>query len=102
MSVRRPVVITWALLVGCGWAATLWLGEPSATAGPDPAPASGVSAGNPEPGPQPEGSCPTASPSPSGSPSAVASLAKLPEGYEAPPDRQYICTTVVRDHATAR
>ncbi|MER5555095.1 hypothetical protein ABT001_26055 [Streptomyces sp. NPDC002793] len=71
MSAGRPVVIGWALLVAGGWAATLWLGEPSATAGPGagPAPASpGVSAGNPEPGPQPEGGgceTPRAAPRPS-------------------------------------
>ncbi|MEV5130970.1 hypothetical protein AB0K87_10745 [Streptomyces sp. NPDC053705] len=59
MRVRRPVVIGWTLLVAGGWAATLLLGEPSATAGPDPAPAAGVGEDNPEPGPQPEGSCPT-------------------------------------------
>ncbi|MGW1817826.1 hypothetical protein ACWCQM_30185 [Streptomyces sp. NPDC002125] len=102
MRVRRPVVIGWALLVAGGWAATLLLGEPSATAGPGPSPTSGVTSGNPEPGPQPEGSCPTATPPPSDSPSAVASLAKAREGYEAPPDRQNFCATVIRDHATAR
>ncbi|WLQ64546.1 MULTISPECIES: hypothetical protein [Streptomyces] len=101
MRSGRPVVIAWALLVAGGWAATLWLGEPSATAGPDPAPAAGVPADNPEPGPQPEGSCPRATPAPS--PSAVASLAKVPEmRYGARPDKQFVCTTVIRDHATVR
>ncbi|MDF6019210.1 hypothetical protein [Streptomyces sp. JH34] len=83
MSVRRPVVVGWALLVAGSWAATLWLGEPVATAGPGPAPAARVSDDdNPEPGPQPEGSCPT--------PEATASrpantdpslLAKVPGEY---------------------
>ncbi|MFD9773774.1 hypothetical protein ACFWXE_26140 [[Kitasatospora] papulosa] len=101
MRSGRPVVIAWALLVAGGWAATLWLGEPSATAGPDPAPAAGVAEDNPEPGPQPEGSCPRAKPA--SSPSAVASLAKVPEErYEARPDKQFVCTTVIRDHAAAR
>jgi hypothetical protein len=93
------VVITWALLVACGWAATLWLGEPSATAGPGPG-AAWVPADNPEPGPQPEGSCPRVTPPPS--PGATASLTKIPEGGEAPADRQYLCTTVISDRATAR
>ncbi|MFF4244154.1 hypothetical protein ACFYY2_06735 [Streptomyces sp. NPDC001822] len=75
MRLTRPVVIGWALLVAGGWAATLWLGEPSATAGPDPAAVSGAPADDTSPGPQPEGSC--AMPSPS----AVASL---PPGEEIP------------------
>ncbi|MBM7437229.1 hypothetical protein [Streptomyces sp. HB132] len=82
MRVRRPVVTGWVLLAAGGWAATLWLGEPSATAGPGPAPASGVRKDNPEPGPQPEGSCPTpgatASPPASTDPSL---LTKVPGEY---------------------
>lgn len=54
MRIRRPVVIGWALLAAGGWAATMWLGEPTATAGPGPAPAPS-SPDNAEPGPQPEG-----------------------------------------------
>ncbi|MEV8230898.1 hypothetical protein AB0P41_33475 [Streptomyces sp. NPDC079167] len=83
MSVGRPVVIGWALLVAGGWAATLWLGEPSATAGPGPGPApasSGVSAGNPEPGPQPEsGGCET--PRAEGTPAASATSWPKEEAY---------------------
>ncbi|MFE2016971.1 hypothetical protein ACFW9O_02825 [Streptomyces sp. NPDC059499] len=56
MRVRRPVVIGWALLAAGGWAVTLWLGEPTATAGPGPSPVPSSPAGA-EPGPQPEGPC---------------------------------------------
>lgn len=64
----------WALLAAGGWAATLWLGEPSATAGPRPAPASSSAPGDAAPGPQPEGgSCATAR----ATPSPVASAAPL-------------------------
>ncbi|MFE7753703.1 hypothetical protein [Streptomyces sp. NPDC057418] len=73
MRISRPVVTGWALLVAGGWAATLWLGEPSATAGPRPAPAPGSAPGDAAPGPQPEGSCATARVAPS----PVASAAPL-------------------------
>ncbi|MEU2413229.1 hypothetical protein ABZ736_18000 [Streptomyces sp. NPDC013099] len=104
MRVRRPVVIGWTLLVAGGWAATLLLGEPSATAGPDQAPAAGVGEDNPEPGPQPEGSCPTpeatASPPASTDPSL---LAKVPGEYgEGHVQGVYCLRTVVRDHAEIR
>lgn len=78
MRAGRPLVIGWVLVAVGGWAATLWLGEPSATAGPGPAPAVGVRDDNPEPGPQPEGSCPSPSPSASIDPLL---LAKVPEAY---------------------
>lgn len=61
----------WALLVAGGWAATLWLGEPSATAGPRPAPSPSSAPGDAAPGPQPEGSCATARAAPSPTPSAA-------------------------------
>ncbi|MFG2594161.1 hypothetical protein [Streptomyces sp. NPDC048438] len=100
MSVRRPVVIVWALLVAGGWAATLWLGEPSATAGPGPAPAAGVRDDNPEPGPQPEGSCATPSPTESSDPSSIA---KAPDAIRDGRAVQVYCSTlVIRDRATAR
>ncbi|MGW0787156.1 hypothetical protein ACWD04_02625 [Streptomyces sp. NPDC002911] len=106
MSVRRPVVVGWALLVAGGWAATLWLGEPSATAGPGPAPAAGVPADNPEPGPQPEGSCETRGAPPTASPSASAT--QIPEKgaydyYTEEHAHQVVCfNAVVRDGAVAR
>ncbi|KPC80186.1 MULTISPECIES: hypothetical protein [Streptomyces] len=104
MSVRRPVVVGWALLVVGGWAATLWLGEPVATAGPGPAPAARVSDDdNPEPGPQPEGSCPTRRPAPTPSAIAVPSLKDMPDEYAVGRAELVICSySVVRDTAVAR
>ncbi|MFE4694447.1 hypothetical protein ACFRH6_30915 [Streptomyces sp. NPDC056749] len=104
MRSGRPVVIAWALLVAGGWAATLWLGEPSATAGPDPAPSAGVRDGdNPAPGPQPEGSCGTARPTPAPSASGAELLKKLPDGYADGHSVLVVCTySEVRDHAVAR
>ncbi|MFB4422378.1 hypothetical protein C5F59_014950 [Streptomyces sp. QL37] len=100
MRVTRPVVIGWVLLVAGGWAATLWLGEPSATAGPGPTPTAGVTGGNPEPGPQPEGSCPTPSPTESSDP---LSTAKVPDAIRDGRAVQVDCATlVIRDRATAR
>ncbi|MFD9293352.1 hypothetical protein ACFWBV_34920 [Streptomyces sp. NPDC060030] len=101
MRIGRPVVMGWVLLAAGGWAATLWLGEPSATAGPGPAPASGAREDNPEPGPQPEGSCPkpgaTASPPASTDP---ALLAKVPGEYrEGHVQGVYCLRTVIRDQA---
>ncbi|WP_124274357.1 hypothetical protein [Streptomyces sp. ADI93-02] len=95
MSVRRPVVIGWALLVAGGWAVTLWLGEPSATAGPGPSPAAGVRDEKPAPGPQPEGSCPT--------PSAAPSLKDVPDDYADGYVVQVLCDYgEARDTAVAR
>ncbi|MFE5241930.1 MULTISPECIES: hypothetical protein [unclassified Streptomyces] len=103
MSVRRPVVIGWALLVAGGWAATLLLGEPSATAGPGPSPTSGVTSGNPEPGPQPEGSCPTRRPAPTPSAVAVPSLKDVPDEYADGHAKLVVCSySVARDTAVAR
>ncbi|MBP2359462.1 MULTISPECIES: hypothetical protein [Streptomyces] len=86
MRIGRPVVAGWALLVAGGWAATLWLGEPSATAGPRPAPASGSAPGDAAPGPQPEGgSCDT-------SPSSVTGTAPpLPAGTPDTRAVQHVC-----------
>ncbi|WP_329232129.1 hypothetical protein OG488_23460 [Streptomyces sp. NBC_01460] len=103
MRVSRPVVIGWFLLVAGGWAATLWLGEPSATAGP--APYSSVPSDNPVPGPQPEGgSC--ATPSAASSPSADADpllLAKVPGEYRAEYAQGVYCVYITaRDSARAR
>ncbi|MFF5726065.1 hypothetical protein [[Kitasatospora] papulosa] len=104
MRFGRPAVIGWALLVAGGWAATLWLGEPSATAGPHPAPAAGARTDNPEPGPQPEGGPCPAHGTPSPSTSAGASLlAKVPGGYrEGHVQGVYCLRTVARDHAESR
>ncbi|MFJ8749905.1 hypothetical protein ACIREO_11295 [Streptomyces sp. NPDC102441] len=101
MSVRRPVVIGWALLAVGGWAATLWLGEPSATAGPGPAPAAGVRDDNPEPGPQPEsGRCETTrAPSPSAMPWPKAEVYDSTDIQTTIVDCLYV---VSRDGATAR
>ncbi|MFB8027111.1 hypothetical protein ACFQ6U_23815 [Streptomyces sp. NPDC056465] len=91
MRVPRPVVIGWFLLVAGGWAATLWLGEPSATAGPGPAPA----VGNPVPGPQPAGSCASPGAAASASPSADPALTvKLPDGYRDGLAVQVYCSSV--------
>ncbi|MFE4215301.1 hypothetical protein [Streptomyces sp. NPDC056844] len=95
MSVRRPVVIGWALLVAGGWAVTLWLGEPSATAGPGPSPDVGVRDGSPAPGPRPESSCPT--------PSAAPSLKGVPDDYADGYAVQVLCgDSAARDTAVAR
>ncbi|MEU1483257.1 hypothetical protein [Streptomyces sp. NPDC005752] len=104
MRIGRPVVTGWVLLAVGGWAATLWLGEPSATAGPDPAPAAGVGEDNPEPGPQPEGgscSTPTASPALSATADPLL-LAKVPEEYRAGYVQGVFCVrTTARDSARA-
>ncbi|MFI8002094.1 hypothetical protein [Streptomyces sp. NPDC086010] len=75
MRLTRPVVAGWALLVAGGWAATLWLGEPSATAGPGPAAVTGTPAADGSSGPRPEGPCATPSPT---------AGADLPRGEEIP------------------
>ncbi|MET7370127.1 hypothetical protein ABZS61_30500 [Streptomyces sp. NPDC005566] len=67
MRLRGPLVIGWALLAAGGWAATMWLGEPTATAGPGPSPA--PSSAGAEPGPQPEGPCSTSGARPGATPS---------------------------------
>ncbi|MFD5872455.1 hypothetical protein [Streptomyces sp. NPDC060322] len=103
MRVSRPVVIGWLLLVAGGWAATLWLGEPSATAGPSSSPASRAPGDTREPGPQPEGSCPSARPAPAPSASTAESLKKVPDAYADGYAVQVLCTrSVVRDRAVAR
>ncbi|MEU5659092.1 hypothetical protein ABZ802_26235 [Streptomyces sp. NPDC047737] len=103
MRIGRPLVTGWAALAVAGWAATLWLGEPSATTGPGPAPAVRAPVGNPEPGPQPEGSCGTPTPTPTPSESTVASLEKVPEEYAQGYAKQTVCTsTVIRDYAVIR
>ncbi len=99
------MAVGWVLLAAGGWAATLWLGEPSATAGPGPSATSGVTGDNPEPGPQPEGgSCatPTAAPTPSSS--ADPSLfAKVPGEYRAGHVQGVYCVHITaRDSARAR
>ncbi|WP_406392630.1 hypothetical protein [Streptomyces sp. NBC_00887] len=68
MRVRRPLVIGWALLTAGGWAVTIWLGEPTATAGPRPSP-SPSSPADAEPGPQPEGPCSASRAGPGATPS---------------------------------
>jgi hypothetical protein len=103
MSVRRPAVIGWALLVAGGWAATLWLGEPSATAGPGPVPVSSAPGDNPGPGPQPEGSCATPRAASSPSASADPSLpAKVPDTYRKDYAVQVLCAYLIVDTAVAR
>ncbi|MFD6281515.1 hypothetical protein ACFWFI_39020 [Streptomyces sp. NPDC060209] len=103
MRIGRPVVMGWVCLAVGGWAATLWLGEPSATTGPGPAPAARVSDDNPEPGPQPEGSCPTTRPTPAPSASAAELLKEVPDGYADGYSVQVLCSYAeVRDHAVAR
>ncbi|MFI2778330.1 hypothetical protein [Streptomyces sp. ALB3] len=105
MRTARPVVAGWALLVAGGWAATLWLGEPSATAGPGPAPVSSAPGDNPEPGPQPEsGWCtsPSAAPPPPGG-TDEAPLAKAPGEYGQAYAQQVDCVRITaRDSARAR
>ncbi|MFJ6849535.1 hypothetical protein ACIQM3_03185 [Streptomyces sp. NPDC091271] len=103
MTVRRPVVIVWALLVAGGWAATLWLGEPAATAGPGPGRAAWVPADTTEPGPQPEGACPTRWPAPTPSAVPVPSLKDIPEEYAEGRAELVDCSySVARDTAVAR
>ncbi|MFE3514786.1 hypothetical protein [Streptomyces sp. NPDC059166] len=104
MRIPRPLLIGWALVAAGGWAATLWLGEPAATAGPGRAPGGGQ-VGNPEPGPQPEGGCesPGPAPSPSGSTDPVLSV-KVPGGIgeNGRMAQRYCVTVTARDGATAR
>ncbi|MFC8231338.1 hypothetical protein [Streptomyces sp. NPDC057287] len=90
----RPVVIGWVLLVAGGWAVTLWLGEPSATAGPGPSPASSAPGDPREPGPQPESSCPTSAPSPPES-ADPSPLAKVPDAYRDGYAVQVLCDYAV-------
>ncbi|MFE4455509.1 hypothetical protein [Streptomyces sp. NPDC056796] len=98
MRTRRLVVAGWVLLAVGGWAATLWLGEPSATAGPRPAPAAGDGRA---PGPQPEGGPCTA---PAADPGSTAELLeKVPEGYADGHAVQVARTCGMgRDHAVPR
>ncbi|MEU5719157.1 hypothetical protein AB0G71_25990 [Streptomyces sp. NPDC020403] len=104
MRAGRLVVIGWALLVVGGWAATLWLGEPSATAGPGTAPTAVSPGENPGPGPQPEGGpCDAARAAPSYSASATPSKEEVPDGYSYGRVEQRDCATyVIRDQAWAR
>ncbi|MEU9358044.1 hypothetical protein AB0D35_08000 [Streptomyces sp. NPDC048301] len=105
MRVPKPLLIGWSLVAVVGWAATLWLGEPSATAGPGPAPGGGVQVDNPEPGPQPEGGCESPSPAPSRSEGTDPLLtAKVPEGIDENGlmAQRYCVTITARDGATAR
>ncbi|MFJ8883218.1 hypothetical protein ACIRJR_07380 [Streptomyces sp. NPDC102402] len=103
MKVTRPVVIGWALLVAGGWAATLWLGEPSATAGPGPSPASSAPGDTREPGPQPEGSCPERWSAPTPSAVAAPSLKDVPHEYAEGRAELVICSySVARDTAVIR
>ncbi|MEV3932394.1 hypothetical protein [Streptomyces sp. NPDC053728] len=90
------MVIVWALLTVGGWAATPWLGEPSATdgPGPGPSPASSTPGGTREPGPQPEGPC--ATPAPSRPSSADPSpLAEVPNAYRDEYAVQVLCDYAV-------
>ncbi|MEV6259657.1 hypothetical protein AB0M42_02655 [Streptomyces sp. NPDC051784] len=104
MRIPRTLVIGWGLLAVGGWAATLWLGEPSATAGPGPGPgAAWVPANNPEPGPQPEGSCPTLSPAPSPSETTAPAWKDVPDDYADGRAKLVLCSySVARDTAVAR
>ncbi|WP_432102380.1 hypothetical protein [Streptomyces sp. bgisy091] len=102
MRIPRPLLIGWGLLAVGGWAATLWLGEPSATAGPGSGSASVPPRENPAPGPQPEGGCesPGTAPSANAGPSLAA---KVPGDTREGRMRQLVCTTVIaRDGARAR
>lgn len=101
MRIRRPAVAVWALLVVGGWGTTLWLDEPTATAGPGAGRAPDSTA-NPDPGPQPEGGpCDrsprtgrSASPWPASSPSSVPDFGSEARRTTEEPqatDRLYIC-----------
>ncbi|MFG2428592.1 hypothetical protein [Streptomyces sp. NPDC048590] len=103
MRTPRALLLGWGLLVVGGWAATLWLGEPSATAGPGPAPASVPPRENPAPGPQPEGGCESPAPAPSGSAGPLLSVKVPGESHFDGRMVQRSCVTVIaRDGARAR
>ena len=99
---RLPVVIGWTVLVVAGWGATLWLGEPTATAGPGPVPA--PTGPYTAPGPQPQGGGPCSTPRattraiPSAAPSP-ASTARAPLGTKESGGQ---VVTRVCDYAVAR
>ncbi|MFJ8850143.1 hypothetical protein [Streptomyces sp. NPDC102437] len=72
-GIRNGLVAGWVVLAAGGWGVTQWMGEPSATGGPEPGTARPSGPGR-EPGPQPESVCddlagassprPTATPAP--------------------------------------
>ncbi|MFE6663237.1 hypothetical protein ACFVFH_06675 [Streptomyces sp. NPDC057697] len=84
-GVRIGLVAGWVVLAAGGWGLSQWMGEPSATRGPEPGSAR-PSWTKAEPGPQPESVCDdlvrAASPRPGATPAALlkASAAPLDSG----------------------
>ncbi|MGW9118032.1 hypothetical protein ACWGRV_15545 [Streptomyces sp. NPDC055663] len=65
----------WVVLAAGGWGLAQWMGEPSATGGPEPGTARPSGPGR-EPGPQPESACDDLAGASSPRPTDVASLLK--------------------------
>ncbi|MFH8515038.1 hypothetical protein ACH4CE_07935 [Streptomyces gelaticus] len=55
-GIRNGLVAGWVVLAAGGWGLAQWMGEPSATGGPEPGAARPSGPGG-EPGPQPEHDC---------------------------------------------
>ncbi|MET8742032.1 hypothetical protein [Streptomyces sp. NPDC004728] len=72
---RNGLVAGWVVLAAGGWGVTQWMGEPSATGGPEPGTARPSGPGR-EPGPQPESVCDDLAGASSPRPTAAASLLK--------------------------
>lgn len=74
-GIRNGLVAGWVVLAAGGWGVTQWMGEPSATGGPEPGTARPSGPGR-EPGPQPESVCDDLAGAASPRPTAAASLLK--------------------------
>ncbi|MGW2105983.1 hypothetical protein [Streptomyces sp. NPDC001948] len=74
-GIRNGLVAGWVVLAAGGWGLTQWMGEPSATGGPEPGTARPSGPGR-EPGPQPEPACDDLAGASSPRPTDVASLLK--------------------------
>ncbi|MFJ7197348.1 MULTISPECIES: hypothetical protein [unclassified Streptomyces] len=55
-GIRNGLVAGWVVLAAGGWGLAQWMGEPSATGGPEPGSARPTGPGG-EPEPQPESAC---------------------------------------------
>ncbi|WP_326767376.1 hypothetical protein OG978_25250 [Streptomyces sp. NBC_01591] len=73
----------WVVLAAGGWGLTQWMGEPSATGGPESGPARPSGPGG-EPGPQPESACDdlvsAASPRPTATAAPLLAASAAPVG----------------------
>lgn len=80
-GIRNGLVAGWVVLAAGGWGVAQWMGEPSATGGPEPGTARPSGPGR-EPGPQPESVCDdlagVSSPRPTATPAALLTASTAP------------------------